>query len=184
MNLQESVDAVLHGVDPASAEYKGLVASLMNKIDPTKPLGSELFDAVTYLAGCSPAFEGGLARMKDGRVQIYLRQRSMTESAYPGEWHLPGTFFRKGEQPMDVARRLCKSELEGVGVKSIRHLEDFFVEEARGSVESKLYAIEVEGDPIGKSGQWFNLEDVPSPMVHHHAERLIPRLLKYMGEGR
>ncbi len=165
-------------------EGRALIAQVVNVVPDDEPFGQSLFDALTYVAGCSPAFEGGLARKKDGRVQIYLRQRSMNESAYPGEWHLPGTFFRKGEQPIAVARRLCKSEFEGVVVKSILHLEDFFVDEARGNIESKLYAIEVEGDPTGKSGKWFDLEDVPSPLVDHHAEKLIPRLLKYMGEVR
>ncbi len=161
-----------------------VIAKILNVVPDDEPLGQQLFDAITRLVGCSVAFEAGLTRMKEGRVQVYLRQRPMTESAYPGEWHLPGTFFRKGEQPDDVARRLCKKEFEGVEIVSILYLEDFFVDDTRGNIESKLYVIEVEGDPTGNGGQWFDLDKFPEPLVDHHSERLIPRLLKYMGEGR
>lgn len=176
----------LKGVDPENLDNidRDIIARVLGVIPDNKPFGSQLFDALTYLAGGSPAFEAGLARVKDGKIEVYLRQRSMSESAYPGEWHLPGSFFRKGEQPIDVANRLCSWEFEGVKIAKIHHLENFFVDEARGSVLSILYAIEIEGEPTGKSGKWFDHTELPKPLVDHHDNLLIPRLLEYMGSGR
>lgn len=157
------------------------ISEVLNVVPDDEPLGQPLFDAVTYLTGCSIAFEAGLTRYGDqGELEVYLLQRPLTESAYPGQWHLPGSFIRKGEQPIDTAARLCKAEFEGVKILGIEFIEDFFVPDDRGHINSKLYRIEVDGDPTGKSGKWFELGKFPEPLVDHHAEKLMPRLRDYM----
>lgn len=172
----------LKDVDVHSLGHTGrhVIAQILNVVPDDEPFGQDLFDALTYLVGYSPAFEAGLVRVNDEKFQVYLRQRALTESAYPGEWHLPGSFFRKGEQPIDVANRLCSREFEGVRIRKIHHVENFFVDEARGSVLSILYAIEVEGEPTSEMGRWFYIDDLPEPLVGHHAKKLIPRLVSWL----
>lgn len=185
MNLQESVDSVLHGVDPASAEYKGLVASLMNKIDPTKPLGTALHSASVRLNG-GIAFEAACLRLsrENGKIEVYLRQRAENEDAHPGQWHLPGTFVRQGEQVEVSAWRLGKGEFKSL-ITNFRHVGDFKTPDDRGEIESKLFRVWLEGEPqIDERHKWFSYDQLPDKMVDFHAGILIPAAVEFLRQGR
>lgn len=166
--------AVLQNIDPTSQEFKGLVANLLGRIDPHKPFGTELFNAIARVS-VGMSFEAALFRVAVGKLEVYLRRRGLDETAYPGEWHVPGSFFRPGEKPRDVADRL-------EGEFGIR-LEQFnwvgqtpFPEDERGSGMSQIYLV--------KSGQgelrlddrhnWFNVNELPETTVHSHRNFVIP----------
>ena len=58
------------------------------KIDPRKPYGTTLFNAIARLT-VSPAVETVCLRLNQTtkEVEVYLVQRARDDTAYPGEWH-------------------------------------------------------------------------------------------------
>jgi ADP-ribose pyrophosphatase YjhB (NUDIX family) len=168
-----------------SSEDKEAVAEVLGCIDPTKPFGTPLFNAVAKLS-VTVAYEAVLIR--DGASntpEVYLMRRSMTESAYPGEWHCPGSSFRVGEQPTDVEHRLAKTEF-GVGsfANPGTYVSHFFYQEKRGWYCSMVHLVEVVEELSGKTGQWFPVDALPVVTVDHHVREVIPRALEGRWAGR
>ncbi len=185
MSLQDDMDALLGGVDPASPEYKAVVARLMNKIDPMMPLGTPLHSACVRLNG-GIAFEAACIRLSrdNGKIEVYLRRRGDNEDAHPGQWHLPGSFVRQGEQIEITAWRLGKGEFKSL-VTDFRHVGDFKTPDDRGEIESKLFRVWLDTGPqIDERHQWFPYDQLPDKMVDFHAETLIPAAVEFVRQGR
>ena len=91
-------------MDPTSKQYKEMVAEFLSRLDPTKPSGTRLCDAIMRLWP-TPAFEAMAFRQRSGATEIYLRRRAMDDTAYPGEGHAPGLLYRDGERDRDVGKR-------------------------------------------------------------------------------
>ena len=113
--LQEALlqlAGVVHdGEDALMDFWRGFAAAVLNLVPSDKPYKSALFEALnkkqpTY------AMEGVLLRNnpQSGAVEVYLTQRSATDTAYPGEFHCPGSGIRNGENWQAVAERLARSE--------------------------------------------------------------------------
>jgi ADP-ribose pyrophosphatase YjhB (NUDIX family) len=115
-------------------------------------------------------------------VEVYMIQRSPTDTAYPGEWHCPGSVLRPREEISDVFARLQKKEfgqLAHLGgrrfVANVNHPA-----EARGHLVSLVYLCELVDDDIGNldisnlKGKWFPVDHLPEKTVESHVKRIIP----------
>lgn len=160
-------------VDPNSNEYKETLAELLNKIDPTKPAGTALCDAIMRLWP-TPAFEAMLFRQRSGSpLEIYLRRRALDDTAYPGQWHAPGSLYRHGEQDRDVATRLEKEF--GVPIEAFDYVGKEITSEARGTVHSLIFHVQVGGQPrIDDRHDFFPVTELPGEMVDLHRDLIIP----------
>lgn len=156
----------------------------LGKIDPKQPYGTELFDALARLT-VSVALEAVCLRARstwielDGYlrwVEVYLVQRSQDDTAYPGEWHCPGSVMRPGESFEDIVARLEKREFDA-GLKSWRFVANLnpskFEPEARGTFLSVVYLCELE-EKEALCGKWFPVNNLPANTVHGHRDRIIP----------
>jgi ADP-ribose pyrophosphatase YjhB (NUDIX family) len=169
---------VLENLNPESPEFKRALARELGKLDPAKPVGTELCDAIMRLWP-TPAFEAMAFRLgKSGQPEIYLRRRSMDETVYPGEWHAPGSLYRHGEQDCDVANRLEKEF--GVKIEVLVLVDKEITSEARGTVHSYIFLVKLAGEPrLDDRHGWFPTNDLPQTMVDLHRDLIIPVALKH-----
>lgn len=160
-----------------------LIAELA-KIDPLQPYGTALFDALAK-ATVSVAVEAVCLKLKedivlDGSkiywVEVYLVQRAVDDTAYPGEWHCPGSVLRPGENFADVLARLEQKEFHAK-LASARFIDLVnHPTEARGHFLSLVFLCDLpEAD--GQRGKWFAVNNLPHPTVTSHSYRIIPAAL-------
>ena len=145
---------------------------LLAEVNPKESYGTALFDALTRLT-VTVAVEAVCLRHTTTEIEVFLVQRSPSETAYPGEWHCPGSATRPGEREKDVLDRLEKKEFGG------KLLTRKFVgncnipEEARGHFFDPVYLCTL-GEAEGLRGKWFPVNDLPEPTVGHHRNHIIP----------
>ncbi len=169
-------DPVLSNLDPNSSEFKEGLARQLSRLDPTKPAGTQLCDAMMRLWP-SVAFEAVALRTKNGVREVYLRRRAMDDTAYPGEWHAPGSIYRNGERDRDVVNRLEKEF--GVPILAFRYIDKHTTDEQRGTIHSMIFGVELRGDPrIDDRHKWFPVDDMPSNTVSFHKDLYIPLVAK------
>lgn len=178
MGLSTKVRAVLEMADHrgfTKEEYNEVLAELLNKLDPTKLMGTKLCDAMMRLKP-TVAFEA--VAMRDSatmaRREVYLSRRAPDDTAYPGQWHVPGSLYRHGERERDVADRL-KHEF-GVLIKHFRFVSRFIGDEQRGTVHFMVFMVDLDGHPpIDAEHGWFPINNRPvNMMVSHHVDPVIP----------
>ena len=162
-------------------EIKNLTVLLLKKIaesyDPKKGMGVELFNAIAKLkVTMTPEAVCLRHNSQNDKIEIYLVLRSLTDTAYPGQWHLPGSAMRPGEEIDDVFLRLEKNEI------GIRVLSKKFVfhsnnpTEQRGHFFSLIFLCMLDsGDGYGK---WFCVDDLPENTLMRHRSVIIPVALK------
>lgn len=162
-------------MDPAQYdECKHQAAEALKLIDPKRPYGTELFDALCRLT-ITPALEIVCLRRRGETIEVLLTQRSPTDTAYPNEWHCPGSAKRVGESDEDVFARLVKGEFMA-DITSRRRLDIFDnFAEARGHFLSIVYLCEAAE---GTRGQWFDVTKLPIKTVDHHINIIIPMAVK------
>jgi len=162
-------------------ERKKLLIELLEEVDPKKPYGTKLFDALAQIT-ISVAIEAVCLRCgpKKNKVEVYLTQRSQDDTAYPGEWHCPGSVMRPGENVKDVFVRLCKKEFGTTSLPSTKFVANInHPTEARGHFLSVTYLCELM-DSLGSQdfdllkGKWFSVDDLPEKTVESHCKRIIP----------
>lgn len=159
---------------------KKVAVEALEKIDPWKPLGTDLFNAIARIIVTVPVETVAIRRnLETGKVEVLLTQRSQ-EEAYPGQWHSPGSFLRVGEEIEDVFRRLEEKEF---GVKILRfdfigyHSEPFLPSNTRdrGQAVQLIFLCEIEN---GGNGDWFPVDGLPELIVENHRHVLIPMAVK------
>jgi len=161
--------------------WKNNVATLVFTIPRKTPYGTRAFNATARLSW-SIAFEAVALREGVNGLEVYLRQRSDDDSAYPGEWHAPGSIFRPGETERDVANRLA--EEFGAPITKLYflgevadwqdHKEDT---EARGSFVSRVYLVEFDENQPPREDErhiWCPVGDLPEKTVWSHRDLIIP----------
>ena len=154
-------------------ERKKLLIELLKEVNPKEPYGTELFDALLPLNVSTAIEMVCLRHVKKGKVDVYLTQRSLDDTAYPGEWHCPGSFIRPGEEIKDVFARIVQKEIKA-GLVSTRFIADVnHPTEARGHVISKVYLCALE-EKEGLKGTWFPTNQLPEKTVESHCKRIIP----------
>ncbi len=155
-----------------SEEFATLI-KLLQRIDPHKPLGTELYDAIAKVS-LSIAIEALTLRRGKNGIEIFLTKRSEKE-AYPGMWHSPGTIRRPGEELDDAFLRLETREFKNkLNSKKFVKFSDCPNEE-RGHFFLLLYLCCIDND---NSDNWFPFDNLPEPMVDHHKDYLIPEAVK------
>lgn len=156
-------------------DVRRLAAEALNRVPPG-PLGTELFDAVSKHS-VGNAFEAAcLRRGATGQLQVYLRKRADDDTAYPGQWHLPGSFRRPGEKWDDVMQRLSQGEFKAVLCNRRLAGAIDVLEEERGTAVSFVFLVDLEeGTGETDSQKWFDVDGgLPQPMVAFHEEKFIP----------
>ncbi len=155
------------------SERKALVAGL-GRVDPAQPYGTKLFDALARLT-VSVAMEAVCVRLGKlpHTVEVYLVQRSKHDTAYPDEWHCPGSVLRPSERFDDVFRRLEEKEFGGklLSRRFVAYVD--FPEEERGHFLSLVHLCSLEERP-GLRGKWFPVDRLPKKTVGCHRWRIIP----------
>ena len=147
---------------------------LLREIDPQKPYGTALFDELSRLT-ISVAVEAVCLHWNAGKkVEVYLTQRSPNDTAYPGEWHCPGSVLRPIEDISDVFIRLVKREfgvnlLDWSFVANVNHPT-----EARGHFFSLVYLCRLDREANALKGSWFPVDQLPEKTVESHRYRIIP----------
>lgn len=176
-------------MDPTTPEYRQVLAELLGRLDPTKPAGAVLCDAIMRLWP-TPAFEAMAFRLRQGASEIYLRRRAPDDTAYPGEWHAPGSLYRHGEQDRDVATRLEKEF--GVKIEKFELVGKEITAEARGTVHSLIYLVQLGGEPrVDDRHDWFPVNELPQVTVDLHRDLIIPaaakiywqHYMRFLGDG-
>jgi ADP-ribose pyrophosphatase YjhB (NUDIX family) len=144
----------------------------LREVDPTKPYGTELFDALARVT-VSVAVEAVCLRLDilTKQVEVYMVQRSPDDTAYPGEWHCPGSFLRPKEEMKDVFDRLSKREFNA-RVSPIHFVANVNWHEVRGNLLSVVYLCTLETGDL--KGCWFPVDQLPEKTVECHRRRVIP----------
>jgi len=169
----------INALDPQSDLYKEFAAAVLRRIDPHKPFGTLLYNAIARLSW-NQFFEAvALRRGSSGEIEVYLRKRADDDTAYPGEWHVPGSVFRPGESERMVANRVsCEF---GVSIRGFTYIDkyvDWEKGEARGSGASWIYLVHFDGEPrIDERHQWFPVEKLPEVTVESHRIGIIPKAI-------
>lgn len=148
----------------------------LREIDPSQqPYGTELFDALARVT-VSVAVEAVCLRLNSStrKVEVHMTQRSLTETAYPGEWHCPGSVMRPGEEIGDVFSRLAQKEFGGKilsrqFVANVNHPT-----EARGHFFSLVYLCSLDESSGELRGGWFPVDRLPEKTIVSHRFRIIP----------
>lgn len=154
-------------------EKSDLVRGL-REIDPSKPYGTELFDALARLT-VSVAVEAVCLRWNPGttKIEVYMIQRAPDDTAYPGQWHCPGSVMRPGEEFKDALNRLEKKELGGNIASAQFVCLVNHPTEARGHFLSLVYSCILK-DARTLRGKWFPVDQLPEKTVDCHRVRIIP----------
>lgn len=163
-------------------EVKSLAVFLLQKIaatyDPKKGMGRELFNAMVRLKVTITPEAACLRKdPESGNLQIYLIRRAPDDSAYPGQWHMPGSAIRPGEEIDDVFLRLEKNE---IGIKIVSKKFGFHFNnpaEVRGHFFSLVYLCELENR--AGFGKWFAVDALPENTLKHHSAIVIPAAIRF-----
>lgn len=169
--ITEEAVVVLETLNHQSDKFKLAIARLLRRVE--QPYGTALFDALARLT-VSEAVEAALIRRReDGQLEVYMTQRAPDDTAYPNEWHVPGTIFRSGEDDVDVMKRLGEREFK-CRILSWRQIDHFRHMETRGWFSAFVFLLEVAGEPQNERGAWHAVEQLPQNTVRHHVDRIIP----------
>lgn len=164
--------------DSDQEDLKKEVSKLLKRIDPTaQPYGKDFFESLARLIvniGIETVFIRN--NPKNAHYEILLRKRNEDET-YAGQWHVPGSLLRYGEEIDDVFERILSEECQGI-VISARQFVGIYnnTKEARGHALHVVYRCDVKYDstPRKDTCAWFPLNALPHPMIEPHQEKVIP----------
>lgn len=178
-------------LDPTTPEYRELLACLLARLDPAKPLGTPLYNAIARHS-IGLAFEACLFRVnpETGESEIYLTQRAPGDTAYPNLWHCPGTIYRPGVEPpntiyksgdgpeAEAAHRLAKREFGVESFQAYRRVGEFYWVETRGSLQSRVFLVDLPDgvEPTNERGRWWSVDMTRTSLevIKSHREVIIP----------
>ena len=159
------------------AEVMKVIARVLDLVDPARPYGTELFNALARVT-ISVAVEAVCLRRNPTNevIEVLLFQRSPHDTAYPNQWHCPGSVMRKMESEDDVLERLSESEFGAKIVSNAFTGRHNNPHEVRGHFLSLVYLCAIEGDT---KGAWFPVDQLPRDTVSHHRNSIIPIAVEY-----
>jgi len=169
----------LNGLSPDSDLYKEFAAAVLQRIDPHKPFGTLLYNTIARLSW-NQFFEAVALRRgsrPSDEIEVYLRKRTDDDTAYPGEWHAPGSVFRPGENERMVADRVSREF--GVPIYDFTYIGEYVDwerGEVRGSGVSRIYLVQLSGSPrVDDRHGWFPVDKLPEVTVDSHQIGIIPK---------
>lgn len=154
---------------------KNFIAFILKYIDPKKPMGVKLFNAIAQLV-VTPTVEVVAFREQNGQVQVFLTQRSLSEKSYPGFWHLPGTVIRPGETLKASLERMANAECK-VGIlnyKVVGLINN--LKEPRGHFIAPIILVNFVTEPI--TGKWVSVSSLDASVIDFHKNLIIPLALE------
>jgi hypothetical protein len=159
-------------MDDVYERAKRTAVEALKLIDPTRPYGTDFFNSVCRFS-VTVSIEAVCLRRntETGWLEVLLIKRRDDDSAYPGEWHCPGSAKRPGELDEHVFARLAQGEF------CTQIIRKWFVErhdnphEARGHFLHLVYLCEVEE---GAKGTWYPVVRLPEKTVDIHRDCVIP----------
>lgn len=159
-------------------DLKDEAIKILKHINPElQPYGKRFFEALARLI-VNVGIETVFMRFnpESSGHEIFLRKRNEDET-YPGQWHIPGSLLRYGEEIDDVFERILSEEYCGTAASGFQFVGFYNnIKEARGHALQIVYRCDVEynGKPEAGLGFWFPLGALPDPIVDHHRETIIP----------
>ncbi|MBM3206360.1 MAG: hypothetical protein FJZ43_01945 [Candidatus Staskawiczbacteria bacterium] len=166
-------------------EEENNLINLLLKVDPTM-MGTRLFDAIASKT-VSLAIEAVCIRYKPfsktlgipedelelKNLQVYMTQRLPDDTAYPKEWHCPGSVVRPGDNFYNALNRLNQAEFGGMMFPRQFVADVNNRNEKRGHFLSKVYLCQFKGEENDR-GKWFDINNLPKETVHFHRTKIIP----------
>lgn len=169
---------IMMALNPASDDFKEVVAAMLGRLDPAKPIGTRLRDAIMRLSP-GPFFTAALFRERVGATEIYLRQGAIDDIDYPGQWHVPGSFYRHGELDHDVEVRLAR-DFGAAKFEKSNLVGHQVLPESRGTIHAMIFLVELKGDPrIDSRHDWFRTDRLPDGMADLHRSVIIPNATRH-----
>ena len=179
LSLMEQLEALVESLRVGNQTYeqiKEAAVSVLDLIDPRRPYGTGLFDALCRL---TVTVTPELVILRTGATgkEVLLRLRA-PEEAYALQWHSPGSAIRPGELIEDVKQRIERRECGGVTLPGpvFCGYDNNQVEE-RGHFLHLVYVCNATGFDIPTDGVttgWFSIDALPTPTVEHHVKVFIP----------
>lgn len=173
MKLQDRIKELLRLRAPSRRK---IAAALLNSL-PNGAMGTQLFDAVAKkTVGCCIE----LVVINGKRpVEVLLKRRADDDTAYPGQWHCPGTFLRPGEGYGEALARLVERELPGAQLIQPAVLFPLDpIQEDRGSIVQVVMMARIENAPEADDVMWVDLEEACNGqienMVENHWRSILP----------
>lgn len=166
-------------------ELKMQAAEFLKRINPKEqPYGKVFFESLARLV-VNIGIEAVFIRSNPeaGNYEILLRKRDENET-YPGQWHVPGSLLRYGEDFDAVFDRILKEECAEMDVSSYQFIGlNNNTNEARGHVVQIVYRCDMEYNGKSEVGScsWFPVDALPELVVDHHREIVIPMVIRSMG---
>lgn len=155
-------------VPQLSPEETATLAALLGKLDPNKPFGSTIFNAIAGVSK-SITIQPIWIRDVDGQLQVWLRLRGPNE-VYPGEYSAPSGVMFPAESEQQTMERLIARFYGGKLVKQT-FVESKWIADVRGPILHIVYLVEFDGDK-GLVGDWFPMDALPKNTVSHHVEMI------------
>lgn len=144
---------------------------VLQLVDPQKPYGKELFDALARVTVSVTVEAVCMRRNASTSVLEVLMTRRSPDEAYAHEWHCPGSVIRPGEEIEDVFNRLGKEEF-GAEIISKEFIGNYNnVKEVRGHFFGVIYFCTVKGN---SKGSWYPVDKLPPDTVIQHRDLVIP----------
>lgn len=173
MELQERIAELLR---LCMFDRRKIAAEVLNSL-PSGELGAELFNAVAKkTVGCCIE----LVVINGKRpIEVLLKRRADNDTAYPGQWHCPGTFLRPGEGYGEALKRFVEDELAGAKLIEPAVLFPLDpIQEERGSIVQVVIMARIENLTTADDLMWVGLEDACNGqienMVENHWRSILP----------
>lgn len=122
-------------------------------------------------------------RMRDGKIQVLLTKRHEEDPDWPGgSWHIAGTVLRKEdvEGDQDAIRRVIHEELGDIHIDHPQFVGLKVVQTKRGPTNEHIYIGTAAPSYDPPVGQFFDIENLPSPFVEHQYEVLRIALARFL----
>lgn len=105
----------------------------------------------------------------NGKIQVLLQEREMSDPVWGGKLHTPGTVLRandKAESFESAFDRILNKELQGVSVVGQPvFVETIFHQVLRGRELALIFYVELESNDVSHLGKLYDVKKIPKEIV-------------------
>ncbi len=132
--------------------------------------------------------ELAIVRTVNGKKEVFLNQRPVSDPFYAHMWHMPGVICLPGKTfhemvAIGLGRELGQNLAEIIEMPEtfVKHWDN--VEGLRGHTNQFLYLIEISEEQalMAEGGKFFPIDSAPLPLVPEHV-KMITWLQNYFGQ--